>query len=282
MGRVSRIVARLCLSLLTLVAALGAEDAREIVRRSVTLDQQNFERLRNYTWVERNEERALDAAGKVKSRESETRETTFIEGRPYERLIARDDKPLSPKEEQKESERLAKETAQRRRETPEHRRKREAERQKQLEQSRRFLGEVADAFEFRLAREERIDGRDVYVIEATPRPDYRPRESRARVLSKIQGTLWIDKEELQWVKVDAITIDTISFGLFLARLGKGARVHFEQSRVNDELWLPRLARTQAEGRLALLKNVRSEYETTWKDYRKFHVDSRIVSTSEIP
>ena len=43
-------------------ALLAAQDAREIVRRSVELDQKNLEAARNYTYLERQLEKLL--AGK--------------------------------------------------------------------------------------------------------------------------------------------------------------------------------------------------------------------------
>ena len=44
-------------------AALCAQDAREIVRKSVELDQANWLRMKDYTWVARNTERHLDSQG---------------------------------------------------------------------------------------------------------------------------------------------------------------------------------------------------------------------------
>jgi hypothetical protein len=47
-----------------------AQDAREIVRKSVELDQTNWLRMKDYTWVARSTERHFDSNGKVKSEES--------------------------------------------------------------------------------------------------------------------------------------------------------------------------------------------------------------------
>ena len=76
---------------------LRAQDPVEIIRRSVDRDFNNFERLKNYTYQEREENRQFDADGKVKKTEIETREVLILGGRPYGRVIARDDKPLSGK-----------------------------------------------------------------------------------------------------------------------------------------------------------------------------------------
>ena len=102
------------------------------------------------------------------------------------------------------------------------------------------------------------------------------------MLSKIHGRIWVDKAEYQWVKLDAETTDTISFGLFLARLGRGSSFRFEQRRINDEVWLPAHAEIAIDGRLALIKRVRAGIDIRYSNYRKFQTDSRIVSTTPTP
>jgi len=49
-------------------------------------------------------------------------------------------------------------------------------------------------------------------------------------------------------------------------------------RVNDELWVPKEVSLKASARLALLKKVDIEQESTFSEYRKFRTDSRVVST----
>ena len=78
------------------------------------------------------------------------------------------------------------------------------------------------------------------------------------------------------MRLEAETTDTISFGLFLARLNPGAKLVFEQTRVNDGVWLPRRMFMKGTGRIGLLKKIAMEEEITWNSYRKFQVDSRMV------
>jgi len=54
------------------VAAGQTQDAHEIVRRSVTAGEENWKVARNYTFLERTEERQMDSAGHVKSKEVKT------------------------------------------------------------------------------------------------------------------------------------------------------------------------------------------------------------------
>src|SRR4051812_27089098 len=89
------------------IAALGfsadSPDARTIVERSVSRDQSNWANAQDYTMVERKVTRELDGT-KVTSVKSTTHDLMFIGGERFKRLIARDDKPLSPEEQKKEEE----------------------------------------------------------------------------------------------------------------------------------------------------------------------------------
>lgn len=267
------------LTTLLLVASLpagAAESALEIVRRSLDRDSLNWERGNDYTFQQQSVQRQLDGSGKLKKSESRTHDIIIIRGRPCSRLIEKDGKPLSPKDRQKEDERFDKELEKRRRESEEQNSKERQRYLKQREEQRRFAREIPQAFDFTLAGEETISGHPVYVIAAEPKPGYKPRDSSAKFLPKIHGKLWIDKSEYQWVKVEAETTDTISFGLFLARLGPGSVLGFEQQRVNDEVWLPARAHFKLDARLALLKKLRAEIQIDYRNYRKFSTDSKIT------
>ncbi len=264
------------LALIAAAAAL-AQSPEEIVRRSVERDQRNWELLREYTFLQEAVETGRDRAGGVNKRESETREISILYGEPYDRLVRRNGKPLSENEEKKERDKLEKFTARRARETPAQREKRLADLRSEREKQRAFLKEVPEAFTFRLAGEETVDSRAVWVVEALPRPGYRPKERRAGVLSKMRGKLWIDKSGFEWVRAEADFIENARFGLVLFRLDKGSRVEFEQTRVNNEIWLPRRVRVRAEGRIGMLKKMRFEVDVEYSDYRKFQTESRIVA-----
>lgn len=273
------------LALVAACLAAARSAPAEIVRRSVSRDQDNGKLARNYTFIQRIEERKLGKTGNVQEVESRTVEVLILYGRPYERLIALDGKPPDAAREKKEEEKLAKETARRKREfdSATSRRKREAEFETNRERRRRFLLEAPDAFDFRLAGEELSGGRRCWVIDAALKHGYRPRDSRAgKLLTKFRGRLWIDREEYPWVRAEAETIGTVSFVWFLARLGEGARVIFEQEKINGGIWLPRASRIRFDARLGLVKSVRREVDLTFRDYRKFQAESRVVSTSEAP
>jgi hypothetical protein len=265
------------LLLLAAAASLAwAQDPRELVRQAVARIDHNLEIARNYTFLERSEIRELDADGRIKTRKIRQYDVTPLEGSPYRRLVGRDDHPLAPEEERQEQKKLEDSIAQRQKETPQERARRIAEWEKKRQRQREPLDEIADAFDFRMAGEERLEGRPVWVIDATPHPGYHPRSRGARLFPKLRGRLWIDKADHEWIKTECEVIGTISVGLFLVRLNKGARLSFEMTRVNGEVWLPRRIEAYGSAKVALLKSYHLATETTYSQYRKFQADSHMV------
>lgn len=267
----------LCASLPVLLAAQNAPDAREIVRRAIEFNQKNSDLARNYTFLERDETRMLDGSGKPKKApESRTFDVTLLEGSPYRRLLARDDRPLPPQEERKEQEKLRKSIDERRKETPAEHERRISEWDRKQQRQRAPFQEIPDAFDLRLAGEETLDGRDVYVIAATPKPGYKPKLAATAYFPKIKGKLWIDKRDNRWVKAEFETLDTISFGGIVVRLARGSHATFEEARINDEVWLPKRVMVDASARVMLVAGARARVEIAFSNYRKFQADSRLV------
>ena len=100
------------------------------------------------------------------------------------------------------------------------------------------------------------------------------------MLSKFHGRLWIDKNEMQLAKMDIEALDTVSFGWVLARIHKGTRLVFEQTRVNGEVWLPQHVSFKFDARVALFKGYNEEDEDTYRDYKKFRATAKIVSVGD--
>ncbi|MEX2260357.1 MAG: hypothetical protein WD696_00320 [Bryobacteraceae bacterium] len=261
--------------------ALPAEvDAREIVLRAVAAEERNWKVARNYGYSERVDARRVDSQGRLKSQDLKTYDVTLLEGSPYRRLAGRGDLPLPPGDEKKEREELARNIVKRGKETAAQRALRMDEYESRPDWQREAWQELPEAFDFRLAGEEMWDGNSVYLIEATPRQGYQPRSRTAKALVHLQGKLWVNKRDYHLVKAEVEVIDTISVALFLVRLAKGSRATYEQTRVNDEVWLPRRAQLSASARLGLLKVLHIEHEVIYSKCREFQNDPPAVSRLE--
>jgi hypothetical protein len=260
-----------------LAALASAQDAHEIVKRACEFDQKNADLVRNYTFLQRQVDSDLDGAGKPKRQDIRTWDVTILDGSPYHRLVARNDQPLSPAEQKQEEDKLRFSNEERRKETPEQRSARIADWDRKRQKQREPLKDLPDAFNFRLVGEETLNGGQAYVIDATPKPGYKPRSTATAFFPKVKARFWIDKAGYQWVKVDMETIDTISFGGFLLRLAKGGHLMIEQTHVRDEVWMPSRVKLEASARVVFVKGVRKSLDMTFSDYKKFQSDSRVIS-----
>jgi hypothetical protein len=268
-------------TLLTLItaAAVWAQDPRDLVRRSIAQDQLDWVRMKDYTWQARSAERHFDSHGKVESTKRETWETLILDGQPHRRMLERDGKPLSADEQRSEQKKLDREISKLSSETPPERKRRLEESEKLRKREFAFLSEIPDLFDLHLEGDSTVDGRPVWVVSGAPRPGAQPKSRDAKMLLKVRGRMWIDKATYQWAKVEAETTGTISWGLFLARLNPGAKLVFEQAEVNSEIWLPKRLFLTGSGRVGLVKRIAQDEEIQWSNYKKFSVDSKIVTDS---
>jgi hypothetical protein len=260
---------------------LSQPQMQQLLRVVADKDIENDKLLRNYTYIEREVQTKLDHKGQAKSAEERTYEILDIYGEQTQRLIEKDDKPLPEKETAKEEEKLQKIIDKRKNESAEDRKKREEKEEKEREEDREFVKDVADAYNFTLVGTETLNGRDAWVIDGEPRKDFVPHAKDAKYLSKFRGRVWIDKSDLQLSKMDVECLETISWGVFLARINKGTRFTLEQTRVNDEVWLPLHVTARVDVRLALLKNYDIDLEQNYRDYKKFRTSAKIVGIGEV-
>ena len=259
-------------ALLLCAPAVFAQDAREIIRQSVQRDLLNFERLKNYTYQEDDQIKSFDRHNKIKKTETESYDIMILGGQPYAKLIQRDGKQLSPSDSKKEQTKLDQEVERRKRESENDKAKIEKQRQEQ----RKFLNEVPDEFNFKLLGVEQVSGKPAWVISAEPNPGYQPKSRNAKLISKLRGKVWIDQGEYQWVKIDAEAAGKLSYGFGMLKIDPGATIQFEQTRVNDEVWLPAHAMIRVNGRAALLMPIRDEVDMQFRDYRKFQAESQLL------
>jgi hypothetical protein len=261
--------------------AVPVEQIRELLLRAEAKDLENDKQQRDYTYIERDQEHKLDGKGQVRSTEVKTYEVMELYGEQVQRLVEKDDKALDAKDAAKEEEKIQKIIDKRRNESEGDRKKRQKKGDKDREEERKFVREVAEAYNFKLVGTELVGGREAWVVDGEPRPGFVPRMKESKFLSKFRGRVWIDKSDLQLAKMDVECLDTITWGLFLARFHKGSRFMLEQTRVNDEVWLPLHVTAKIDVRLALLKNYDVNLEQTFRDYKKFRATARIVSVGEV-
>ncbi len=234
-------------------------DARQIVSPSVVATERSWQARDHYTYMERDEDRRLNSQGQMKSENVDVSRMIVVNGARFEQLIERNGQLPSAKEQKKSDDDLDKlkhETADE-----------QTARLRKNQDNRAFLRDVVEAFDFRLIDEEMVDGRPAYVLQATPHPGYHAHGKYAKMLSRVEGKLWVDKQDFGWIKVDGEVTQSFSMGLFVARVERGSHIILEQACVGDAVWVPKRLEIRATARILFLKSLDIERILTYSDYR---------------
>jgi hypothetical protein len=234
-------------------------DARQIVGLSIAATERSWQARGHYTYTERDEDRRLNSLGQVKSENVDVNRMILVNGARFEQLMERNGQLPSAKEQRKRDEDLNK----LKHETPDE----QTARLRKDEENRSFLRDVLEAFDFHLIGEEIVGGRLAYVLQATPHPGYHAHGKYGKMFSRVEGKLWVDKQDFGWIKVDGEVTQSFSMGLFVARVLRGSHIILEQTCVGDSVWVPRRLEVRASARILFLKSLDMERILTYSDYR---------------
>lgn len=244
------------------VLALHASEqptAETIIQNSVKMNAADWKAMPDYDCFERDQE----PDGSTK-----TYEDLMILGSPYERLVAVNGKPLSAAEHSQEGQKLQAEISKRRHESPQQRQERISDYKKGRKRDYQMMDQLTRAFNFTLLGEQKLGSNNVYVLKATPRPDYQPPNMDTQALRGMQGKLWIDKDTFQWVKVEAHVIHPVSIEGFLAEVEPGTRFELDRGPVADGIWLPTHYLMKARAKILFLIPHKAHDDETYYDYHR--------------
>jgi hypothetical protein len=236
----------------------GVLNPRQIMGQSVAAAERSWQARDHLIYVKRDQDRRLDSAGKMKSENVEVTRMSFVNGARFEQLIEHNGKVPSATEQRKSDDDLAK----LKHETPDDR----TARLRNDQENRAFLHDVLEAFDFHLIGEEEVDGRSAYVLQATPHPGYHARGKYGKLLSNVEGKLWIDKQDFGWIKVDGQVTQSFSMGLFVARVQRGSHIILEQTCMGDAVWVPKRLEVRASARIFFVKSLDVDRILTYSDY----------------
>lgn len=253
-------------------AGFGQVDVQQIIQKSVEANKADWEIQPEYDYF----------VNVKKGGHTRTYDVRMILGSPYQMLTAVDGKTLASDQKADEQRKLEQATEARRKETPQQRDARIAAWQRGRHRNHLLMEELTKAFDFKLKGTEQLNGRDVYVLAATPRSGYQPPNNQAKVLTGMKGTMWIDKQTYQWVKVEAEVIHPVSIEGFLAQVEPGTRFELREAPVATDIWLPTFFSEEAHAKIFFFVSKNSSEEDTYYDYRKATESTGGTSTSPSP
>jgi hypothetical protein len=184
------------------------------------------------------------------------------------RLLAKDDKPLSPEDEKAEMSRLDNLLAHP--EIQEHRHKREQEDSGRADEMTKLL---PDAFLYTFLGMVPGPNGPAYRLAFKPNPGFNPPDREAEVYHGMEGELWLDQGQERIVKLDAHLIADVNFGWgILGKLYKGGSLTIEQKDVGHHHWEATLLRLNLTGIALMIKPLSFQTTETSTDFEPVPVN----------
>ncbi len=243
--------------------------------RAVEKNQKAIEKLvEQYTCDKTETEFEVDSHGAMKQKGTKEYEVFYLGSNEVDRLTAKDGKPLNPDEGRRESDRV-----QKRAQDYEKKQAKAAHQGDSGEQKKRDKDEVQVSDFLRMdrftnPRRETFRGHEVIVFDFEPNPSYKPSSTIERLLHELEGSVWIDEQAQDVVRLEAYLNNTFKMaGGLVASLQKGSAFTFEQAKINDEVWMPSYLEAHVNAKLMLVKGLSGNFTERYSNYRKFHVES---------
>lgn len=210
-------------------------------------------------------------------KKSETREfeVFWLEGVEIHKLTRRDGKDLNTEEQRKESERIDQEIA--------RAKKRKARAQAEGRETDSHGNEEVTVSRFlelgtfTNPRRLQLNRRETIAVDYAGNPNAKTRNRMEDVIHDLSGTLWIDEQDRTITRVEGHFARSFKIGAgLLMSIDKGTNFSMQQTKINQEVWLP--ARIEAHGaaRVMLLIHFKGSVLITDRDYRKFKATSTIL------
>ncbi|MGA8409240.1 MAG: hypothetical protein WB680_18855 [Candidatus Acidiferrales bacterium] len=236
--------------------------------------------VKQYTCHLTEEEDKTGSNGEVTSHSVKEYDIFYVGDDEIRHLLAKDGKALEGDEKKREDQRFSKEF--------DAAKKKQAElasdpkkQQKEEEREEAQISDFLRAENFTNPRREIFRGQEVIVFDFGPNPEYKPKNMAETLVQKLVGVIWVDEQARDVVRLEARFSDNFKIaGGVLASLSKGSNFVFEQTLVNDEVWLPSYDEVHAAARLLFLK-VKANQIDRYSDYKKFSSEIRLGTSAPV-
>src|SRR5215470_8392826 len=239
------------------------ENVASILQRSVEANNRDWAAVPQFDNSERDRNRDGD----------KTYTVTMLYGSPYQRVTSVNGQAMSTEKEKEEERKFERTVEEREHESQGKRAERIAKYEAERKRDRTMLDQMTVAFDFRLVGEQQLDGRRVYELKATPRKGYQPPNRDSQVLTGMEGTLWIDCNTYQWVRVEAHVTRPVRIVGFLAQVEPGTRFELEKKPVpgNENIWMAAHFSMRSRARVMWVIPHHGEEDVIFFNYHK-HAD----------
>src|SRR5246127_1390236 len=232
-----------------------------------------------YTGRRATEETQFDGSGKVTKIERQEYTFFYLDGEEISTLVGEDGKPLSEQQQAKQNEITKKrieevQKEQAKKDEKEKKAKEQGKEEKDKDKDEPGIEMFLRACQFVNPRHERFRGQDVLVFDFEGNPEYKPKNIAEHVAQQLAGVVWVDEKQHEVARLEAYFVKDFRFaGGLLANLQKSTRFIFEQTFLNNEVWLPTYEEAHVGVRVLLVKGFKVNEVTRYSDYKRFNVES---------
>jgi hypothetical protein len=239
-------------------------DAPTLLHEVVAHQRQMDSVRENYTYREVLVTRLLDKHGSVTKTTTETDDVFFVNTHEIDRLIAKDGHPLTPDEQRKEQKRVDKAIADAEKtppgQSPDH--------------NTVSVSRLLSIMKLTTPRRITENGRSTLVFDFVGDRHAHTHGIAENASKKLSGTLWIDEQDRDVLRLEAHFDANFRMGWGLASVAKGSTFTFTQRRVHGALWLPASTQIHLVAHAIGFLTYRAEVTVTDSNYQVFHVGTQ--------
>jgi hypothetical protein len=263
--------------------SVEALDVAKLLREVEENQREIDERVSDYAFTEKRTEREINDKGEVKKETVTIAEIYPLPGGgAIYKVISENGVPLSPERAAKQDKKIAEDVAKHEleRQKKEQKKKEEAEKNKGQGKKKDEDGDNVEisvflrACEFVSTRRERLRDREAVVFDFRPRQDFHPKTTAESIVTKLAGVIWIDPVDKTVIRLEARLAQSFKVGGGLvASIRPGSAFAFEQTRMADGVWLPRLVQVNFAAKIFLFKGIEANMTQEFSDYRRFNTEA---------
>lgn len=244
--------------------------------RSVEANQRTAEAVeKSYIFRSVATEEQLDTAGHVKKVTTTESDNYWLNGVPVRRVLRKDGKDLSAEELAKEDQRIDKEV----KEARERRAREDAEGKESDPQGHEEItvSRLLALGQFTNPRRVELNGRSTIAVDYVGDPHARTKNRAEDAIREMAGTAWVDEQDRVLVRVEGTFIHAFKVGAGLVvNIRQGTHFRFDQTKVNDEVWLPLQIDAEGAARVLLFVSFTGRVHIVDSDFRKFRTSTTIL------
>jgi hypothetical protein len=230
---------------------------------------------KNYMYHSVETEQEVDGRGYPKKTAVNEFDHYWVNGVRVRRLVKKNGNALTPEELAHEDQQIDKDVAKA------HERRDKADAEGKETDSRGneeiSVSRLLELGAFTNARRVQLNGRDTITVDYVGDPKAKTRNRAEDAIRDLQGTAWIDEHDRILARAEGHFVNSFKVGGGLVvNIQKDTHFAMEQTKVNDEVWLPATIAAQGAARFLLFFNFNGNIRAVESDYRKFRATSTVL------